>query len=77
MAAVTGRRQYSHDLVQGGLEIPCCLTFRGVEKEILKKMKIGTTRNSYNGLIKYQYMYYCACSYIKLCVYLSIQNSVV
>ena len=32
---VVGRRQYSFDLVQGGLEIPCCLTFTS-SKETVK-----------------------------------------
>ena len=35
-ATVTGRRRYSSNLVQGGLEIPCDLKFRGEEKEIFK-----------------------------------------
>ena len=26
---ITGRRKYSHDLPQGGLEVPCVLTFKG------------------------------------------------
>ncbi len=30
--AVTGRRMYSGDLPQGGLEIPCILTFRNTAK---------------------------------------------
>jgi len=33
---VNGRRQYSRDLPQGGLEIPCVLTFSGEEKEVQK-----------------------------------------
>ena len=35
-AVVTGRRRYSSDLVQGGLEIPCDLRFCGERKFILK-----------------------------------------
>ncbi len=35
---VSGRRRGSTDLVQGGLEIPCKLTFSGKERE-LKKLK--------------------------------------
>ena len=31
---VTGSRRYSQDLPQGGLEIPCMLTFRGEAKDI-------------------------------------------
>ena len=34
-ATVTGRRRYFSDLVQGGLEIPCDLTFYGEKEEIL------------------------------------------
>lgn len=33
---VTGSRQYSEDLPQGGLQVPCSLLFRGIEKEINK-----------------------------------------
>lgn len=33
---VTGRRRHSTDLPQGGLEIPCILTFRATKKEIKK-----------------------------------------
>lgn len=35
---VTGRRRYSADLPQGGLEIPCTLLFKAKAKEI-KKLK--------------------------------------
>jgi hypothetical protein len=35
---VTGSRQYSSDLPQGGLEIPCTLTFSGAEKDINIKL---------------------------------------
>ena len=31
---VTGGRSYSHDLPQGGLEIPCLLIFTGKEEDI-------------------------------------------
>ena len=37
---VTGSRQYSRDLPQGGLEIPCQLTFEGNEKYIGKVKKL-------------------------------------
>ena len=37
---VTKSRRFSADLVQGGLEIPCVLTFIGPEKEILKVEKL-------------------------------------
>ena len=33
---VTGNRQYSYDLPQGGLELPCKLVFFGPNKEIAK-----------------------------------------
>ena len=36
---VTGRREYSADLPQGGLEIPCSLVFKATPKEILKLKK--------------------------------------
>ena len=45
---ITGSRRYSHDLPQGGMEVPCTLTFQGqkgfVEKarKILTKPTIGT-----------------------------------
>ena len=37
---VTGRRRYSSDLHQGGLEIPCLLIFRGEEKDIKNIKKL-------------------------------------
>ena len=36
LCQVTGNRQYSRDLPQGGLKIPCILTFRGEEKDVAK-----------------------------------------
>ena len=45
---ITGSRRYSHDLPQGGMEVPCTLTFQGqkvfVEKarKMLTKSTIGT-----------------------------------
>ena len=38
LCTITGRRQYSHDLPQGGLEVPCQLTFKGDEK-LVDKLK--------------------------------------
>lgn len=35
-AVVTGRKRYSRDLPQGGLEIPCELIMRGKKKELKK-----------------------------------------
>ena len=37
---VTGPRRYSSDLPQGGLEIPCTLTFTGKEKDVSKVKKL-------------------------------------
>ena len=39
---ITGRRRYSSDLPQGGLEIPCLLSFEGEAKEIKKLVKLLT-----------------------------------
>ena len=36
---VTGTRQYSRDLPQGGLEIPCQLTFEGSDEKYIRKVK--------------------------------------
>ena len=33
---ITGKRRYSSDLEQGGLEIPCLLMFEGADKDISK-----------------------------------------
>ena len=41
---ITGTRQYSGDLPQGGLEIPCLLTFRGDKKEVMKVRKLLGTK---------------------------------
>lgn len=37
---VTASRRYSKDLPQGGLEIPCVLTFQGGAKDIAKVSKL-------------------------------------
>ena len=37
---VTGRRRYSADLPQGGLEIPCKLIFSGKPREIAKIIRL-------------------------------------
>ena len=37
---VTGRRRYSSDLGQGGLEIPCSLLFRGKQKKVQKLKRL-------------------------------------
>ena len=42
---ITGRRKYSRDLPQGGLEVPCVLTFKGDEKEIKKLVKLFTVKD--------------------------------
>ena len=36
MCTITGRKHYSADLPQGGLEVPCVLLFRAPSKEIQK-----------------------------------------
>ena len=40
MCKITGRRRHSKDLAQGGLEMPCTLTFEGCSKDITKVEKI-------------------------------------
>ena len=50
-ATVTGHRRYSWDLVQGGLEIPCNLKFRGEEDEI-RKFKLLQLKRKLNQLFK-------------------------
>ena len=37
---MTGSRQYSEDLSQGGLEVPCVLTFEGDAKHTAKAKKL-------------------------------------
>jgi len=37
---VTGSRRYSRDLVQGGLEVPCKLTFKGEKRYVAKVEKL-------------------------------------
>ena len=41
---VTGSRRYSDDLVQGGLEIPCALKFKG-DAKLVNKVKKNWPRN--------------------------------
>ena len=38
--SVSGNRRYSEDLPQGGLEIPCCVTFKAKPKEINKLKQV-------------------------------------
>ncbi len=45
---VTGTRCYSGDLPQGGLEIPCKLTFRG-EPKVVRKLKTLLSLKNENG----------------------------
>ena len=42
LCRVAGRRRYSRDLPQGGLEIPCVILLKGLLKELqkLKKLKV-------------------------------------
>lgn len=42
--SITGHHRYSRDLVQGGMEIPCQLTFIGMRKE-LKKVRCNFARD--------------------------------
>ena len=39
---VTGARQHSQDLPEGGLEVPCLMKFKGPGKEIKKVVKLVT-----------------------------------
>ena len=50
-ATVMGRRQYLSDLVQGGLEIPCDLTFNGEKEEILKLKKVWRHKKCLHQLV--------------------------
>ena len=50
-ATVTGRRRYSSDLVQGGLEIPCNLRFVGDEKAIIKLTRVLKLRKCLKHLM--------------------------
>ena len=50
-ATVTGRRRYSSDLVQGGLEIPCNLQFVGDEKAIIKLKRVLKLRKCLKHLM--------------------------
>ncbi len=43
-ATLTDGRQYSRDLPQGGLEVPCVLTFRGESKYVEKIKKLLPTQ---------------------------------
>ena len=56
VSRVTGSRKYSTDLPQGGLEIPCILTFTGIPSEIHKLKKIldvaGGSNKSIDKILK-------------------------
>ena len=41
---ITGRRRYSRDLVQGGMEIPCKLTLQSIYKEVKKFRMLAARR---------------------------------
>ena len=43
LCRVAGRRRYSRDLPQGGLEIPCALLLKGPPKELKKLKKLKST----------------------------------
>ena len=48
-STITGNRQYSQDLPQGGLELPCILKFRGESKYIDKiKILLPTAPSEHN-----------------------------
>ena len=49
---VTGNRRYSSDLVQGGLEIPCSIIFRGKEKLISKIKKLQDLKKKLSAKLK-------------------------
>ena len=51
IATVTGSRRYSSDLVQGGIKIPCILTFRGSRKEIMKLKKLKELKKRLQQLL--------------------------
>ena len=40
---IIGRRKHSKDLLQGGLDVPCSLTFVGESKELSKIEKLSST----------------------------------
>ena len=46
---VTGERFYSHDLPQGGLEVPCMLRFEGHPKDVLKLKKLVIPQRKSDG----------------------------
>ena len=48
----TEKRRFSEDLPQGGLEIPCILSFEGASMEIQKVKKLVTTALSNNPTLK-------------------------
>ena len=49
---VTGNRRYSSDLVQGGLEIPCSIIFRGKEKLVSKIKKLQNLKKKLTAKLK-------------------------
>ena len=46
ICTVSGERRYSHDLLQGGLEIPCTLLFKHKPKEVQKIKKLLSKTSS-------------------------------
>ena len=48
---VTSKCRYSHDLPQGGLEVPCILTFKGTDSEMMKLKKLLNTPCSQNSVV--------------------------
>ena len=49
---IIGNRRYSSDLVQGGLEIPCSIIFRGKEKLISKIKKLQNLKKKLLSKLK-------------------------
>ena len=44
---ITGTRRFSTDLPQGGLEVPCMLTFQGEAKDVTKISSVQQARQDY------------------------------
>ena len=52
ICVVTGNRRYSSDLVQGGLEIPCSIIFRGKKKLVSKIKKLQNLKKKLSAKLK-------------------------
>ena len=49
---INGSRRYSEDLQQGGLEVPCLLTFHGITKDVTKAEKLAKPVLSLNDVLE-------------------------